>query len=480
MKCDLLVLGGGPGGYAAAFRAADLGLTTILVEANMSLGGVCLNAGCIPSKALLNATQHMEAALALDTCGISFAPPEIDLPRLSAWKDSVIVELGRGLTTLAKGRAVRLVQGYGRFLDPHRLTVVKSAASPPDQADEVEVGFDFCVIAAGSRPRRLAVFPEDARILDSTGALALPAVPDRLLIVGGGAIGLELATIYSALGAHIDLVEMQGGLLPECDADLTGVWMARNRHRFDHLMLGKSVDSAEARSDGIYVSFAGADAPEAQRYDMIIEAAGRLPNGLELAADRAGVHVTDDGFIPIDDRLQTNLPHIFAVGDVAGPPMLAHRATHQGHVAAEIVAGYERRFERAVIPSVIYTQPEIAWAGLSEREVRASHRPCHIGVFPWSASGRAQASRSGGGLTKLVFDGAAGRLLGGGVVGPHAGELIAEITLAIEMGATAEDLASTIHPHPTFSETVEHAAANAEGTCTDLPRPAGMLNDRQR
>ncbi|MDO9025435.1 dihydrolipoyl dehydrogenase [Zwartia sp.] len=462
-QCDLLVLGAGPGGYSAAFRAADLGLNVILVERYATLGGVCLNVGCIPSKALLHTAAVLEEAQALSAHGISFAKPKIDLDKLRAFKDGVIGKLTGGLAGMAKARKVTVVQGVGEFVTANHLSV-KTAAGVQT------IAFGQAIIAAGSQSVKLPFMPDDERVVDSTGALLLKSIPKRMLIVGGGIIGLEMGTVYSALGARLDVVEMQDGLMQGADRDLVKVWQKMNAHRFDHLMLKTKTVGAEAKKDGIYVTFEGEGAPpDPQRYDLVLQAVGRTPNGKKIGAERAGVTVTDRGFIEVDRQMRTNVPNIFAIGDVVGQPMLAHKAVHEGHVAAEAAAGQKSFFDARVIPSVAYTDPEIAWVGLTEDQAKQEGISITKGVFPWAASGRAIANGRDEGFTKLLFDASTHKILGGGIVGTHAGDLIGEVALAIEMGADAVDIGKTIHPHPTLGESIGLAAEAAEGHCTDLP-----------
>lgn len=462
-RCDVLVIGAGPGGYSAAFRAADLGLNVVLVERYPTLGGVCLNVGCIPSKALLHTASTLEAAKALAGQGIVFAEPKIDLDALRAHKDGVVGKLTTGLAGMAKARKVTVVTGEARFLDDHHVSV---------QGDDIRqvVHFGSAIIAAGSRAVHLPFLPEDDRIIDSTGALELKNIPARMLVIGGGIIGLEMATVYSALGTRIDVVEMQDSLMQGADSDLVRVWQKKNAHRFDHIMLETRTTRAEATEKGIEVHFEGKNAPEGpQHYDVVLQAAGRTPNGTQLDAEKAGVIVNDKGFIPVDQQMRTNVAHIYAIGDIVGQPMLAHKATHEAHVAAEVIAGQKSFFDARVIPSVSYTDPEIAWAGLTETDAKAQGIEISKGLFPWAASGRAIANTRDEGFTKLIFDAQTNRLLGAGIVGTNAGELISELALAIEMGADAVDLARTIHPHPTLAESVGMAAQVQQGSCTDLP-----------
>jgi dihydrolipoamide dehydrogenase len=462
-KFDLLVLGAGPGGYSAAFRAADLGLSVVLVERYSTLGGVCLNVGCIPSKALLHTAAVLEEAQALAEHGISFGKPKIDLDKLRAFKDGVISKLTGGLAGMAKARKVTVVQGTGAFVSANHVSVKTESGSQT-------IEFSQAIIAAGSQSVKLPFMPDDERVVDSTGALLLKSIPKRMLIVGGGIIGLEMGTVYSALGARLDVVEMQDGLMQGADRDLVKVWQKMNSHRFDNLMLKTKTVSAEAKKDGIYVKFEGEGAPaEAQRYDLVLQAVGRTPNGKKIGADLAGVAVTERGFIEVDRQMRTNVPHIYAIGDIVGQPMLAHKAVHEGHVAAEAAAGQKSFFDARVIPSVAYTDPEVAWVGLTEDEAKKQGIQITKGLFPWAASGRAIANGRDEGFTKLLFDAATHKILGGGIVGTHAGDLISEVALAIEMGADSVDIGKTIHPHPTLGESVGLAAEAAEGHCTDLP-----------
>jgi dihydrolipoamide dehydrogenase len=479
LQCDVLVLGGGPGGYSAAFRSADLGRKTIIVERYASLGGVCLNVGCIPSKALLHIASVMEEVPHLASLGIDFGAQKVDIDKLRAHKDSVVNKLTGGLAGMAKGRKVEVVRGVGRFLDPQRIEVALCSGSGQEQTGEKQViRFKQCVIAAGSQAVKLPFMPQDPRIVDSTGALELRSVPKRMLVVGGGIIGLEMATVYSALGARIDVVEMLDGLMQGPDRDLVKVWEKHNSHRFDHLMLNTRTLKAEASEQGIWVTFEGEKAPaEPQCYDLVLVAVGRKPNGNQLDADKAGVNINERGFIPVDKQLRTNVPHIFAIGDIVGQPMLAHKAVHEGHVAAEVAAGEalnnaelaRSRFDTLQIPGVAYTNPEVAWAGLTQQEAKDQGIKVETAVFPWAASGRAIANGRDEGFTKLLFDAHTHRVVGGGIVGTGAGDLISEVCLAIEMGANAEDIGKTIHPHPTLGETVGMAAEVAHGSCTDLP-----------
>ena len=462
-RCDLLVLGAGPGGYSAAFRAADLGLNVTLVERYATLGGVCLNVGCIPSKALLHTAAVLEEAQAMAEHGITFGKPRIDLDKLRAFKDGVIGKLTGGLAGMARARKVNVVRGVGEFVGPNHVTVKSESG-----AQTIEFG--QAVIAAGSQSVKLPFMPDDDRVVDSTGALLLRSIPKRMLIVGGGIIGLEMGTVYSALGARLDVVEMLDGLMQGADRDLVKVWQKMNAPRFDNIMLGTKTVGAVAKKDGIHVSFEGPGAPkEPQRYDLVLQAVGRSPNGKKIAAERAGVAVTDRGFIEVDRQMRTNVPHIFAIGDIVGQPMLAHKAVHEAHVAAEVAAGQKSFFDARVIPSVAYTDPEIAWVGLTEDDAKKQGIAVTKGLFPWAASGRAIANGRDEGFTKLLFDASSHKILGGGIVGTHAGDLISEVALAIEMGADMVDIGKTIHPHPTLGESVGLAAEASEGHCTDLP-----------
>ena len=468
---DLAVLGGGPGGYSAAFRAADLGLKVVLIERYATLGGVCLNVGCIPSKALLHVAAVIDEVRALAKHGVAFGPATIDLPALRAHKDHVIRKLTGGLAVMAKARDVEIVRGSGRFADAHHLTVdLTDGPGRETSGERRTIAFRHCIIAAGSQAVRLPFLPEDPRIVDATGALALPMIPERMLVIGGGIIGLEMASVYAALGAQIDIVEMQSHLMQGPDRDLVKVWEKRNARRFQRLMRETTVSGAQAEDDGVRITFKGGNAPDGpQRYDLVLQAAGRSPNGGRIDAHKAGIAVDARGFIGSDREMRTSVPHIFAIGDIAGGPMLAHKAVHEGHVAAEVAAGLKSGFDAQVIPAVAYTDPEVAWVGLGEDEAKRGGHGIEVARFPWAASGRAIANGREEGFTKLVFDAQSGRIVGGGIVGTHAGELISEIALAIEMGADALDLAKTIHPHPTLSESVALAAEVHEGACTDLP-----------
>ncbi|KWB70467.1 dihydrolipoamide dehydrogenase [Burkholderia ubonensis] len=463
IECDMLVLGAGPGGYSAAFRAADLGMKTVLVERYPTLGGVCLNVGCIPSKALLHTALVIDEAEALASHGISFGKPEIDLDKLRDFKSGVVKKLTTGLAGMAKARKVEVVTGVGAFVDPYHMEV------QGDGGKKV-VKFKQAIIAAGSESVKLPFLPDDPRIVDSTGALELRQQPKRMLVIGGGIIGLEMATVYATLGAEIDVVEMLDNLMNGADRDLVKVWEKYNAKRFGNVMLKTKTVGAEAKEDGIYVKFEGEKAPaEPQRYDLVLVAVGRSPNGKKIGADKAGVAVTDRGFIDVDKQMRTNVPHIFAIGDVVGQPMLAHKAVHEGHVAAEAAHGEKAYFDALQIPSVAYTDPEVAWAGKTEEQCKAEGIKYGKAVFPWAASGRAIANGRDEGFTKLIFDEETHRVIGGGIVGLNAGDLISEVCLAVEMGADAEDIGKTIHPHPTLGESIGMAAELYEGVCTDLP-----------
>jgi len=461
---QLLVLGAGPGGYTAAFRAADLGMQVTLVERWPSLGGVCLNVGCIPSKALLHAAKVIEDASAMSAHGISFGAPKIDRPALRSWKQSVVNKLTGGLRTLAKQRKVEVVQGAGRFVGPHLVEVMGSSGSQ-------RIRFDQCIIAAGSESVRLPGLPADPRIMDSADALELPDFPGRLLIIGGGIIGLEMACVYDALGCRVSVAELTPQLMPGCDPDLVRPLEKRIRARYEQILLGTKVSRVEALAEGLRVSFEGPQAPAPQMFDRVLVAVGRVPNGKAISADAAGVAVSDRGFIAVDKQMRSNVPHIFAIGDIACMPMLAHKAMHEAKVAAEVAAGHKRAYDARVVPSVAYTDPEIAWVGLTETEARARKIEFRKGAFPWAANGRSLSLGREDGFTKLLFDPGTHRVLGGGIVGTNAGDLISEVALAIETGADAADIGLTIHPHPTLSETVAGAAEAFEGTLTDLYLP---------
>ncbi|MDF1485234.1 dihydrolipoyl dehydrogenase [Ramlibacter sp. H39-3-26] len=484
LDCDVLVLGGGPGGYSAAFRAADLGLKVVIVERYATLGGVCLNVGCIPSKALLHVAAVIDEARHLADAGVVFGDPSIDIAKLRAHKEKVVGKLTGGLAAMAKMRKVAVVRGHGGFIGANHVEVEETTGSGQEKTGTKKVvAFKRAVIAAGSQAVHLPFLPDDPRVVDSTGALALAEVPRRMLILGGGIIGLEMGTVYSTLGARLDVVEMLDGLMQGADRDLVRVWQKMNAPRFDNIMLKTKTTSAVAMKEGILVHFEGEQAPkEPQLYDLVLQAAGRTPNGRRIGADRAGVAVTERGFIDVDIQMRTNVPHIFAIGDVVGQPMLAHKAVHEGHVAAEVIAGEltgdkalaASAFEARVIPSVAYTDPEVAWVGLTEEQAKAQGIQVKKGLFPWSASGRAIANGRDEGFTKLLFDDSPeahghGRILGGGIVGTHAGDMVGEIALAIEMGADAVDIGATIHPHPTLGESLGMAAEVAHGSCTDVP-----------
>jgi dihydrolipoamide dehydrogenase len=462
---DLLVLGAGPGGYSAAFRAADLGMKVVLIERYPTLGGVCLNVGCIPSKALLHVAAVMDEASHFADLGITFGAPKIDLSKLLAHKNKVVGKLTGGLAAMAKMRKVTVLQGVGGFIDPHHVTV--TAADGKAQT----IRFKNAIIAAGSEALKLPFLPTDDRIVTSTGALELRQQPKKMLVIGGGIIGLEMGTVYSTLGARLDVVEMMDSLMLGADRDLVKVWHKMNAPRFDNIMLNTKTVGAEAKKDGIYVKFEGAGAPkDPVRYDLVLQAVGRSPNGHKIGADKAGVAVSERGFIPVDQQMRTNVPHIFAIGDIVGQPMLAHKAVHEAHVAAEVASGDNKAaFDARVIPSVAYTDPEIAWVGVTEDEAKAKGLKVKKGLFPWTASGRAIANGRDEGFTKLLFDEATHRIVGGGIVGTHAGDMIGEVALAIEMGADAVDIGKTIHPHPTLGESIGMAAEVAHGSCTDLP-----------
>jgi dihydrolipoamide dehydrogenase len=464
-KTQLLVLGAGPGGYTAAFRAADLGMQVTLVERWATLGGVCLNVGCIPSKALLHAAKVIDEASSMAAHGVSFGKPTIDLDKLRNWKSSVVKKLTGGLKMLAKQRKVDVVTGNGKFVSPNLVEVTS------DDGKVERIAFDQCIIAAGSEAIKLPGFPEDPRIMDSTGALELPPNTKRMLVIGGGIIGLEMATVYESLGVKVSVVELTPGLMPGADPDLVKPLEKRLRGRYEAILVGVKVVKAEALKEGIRITFEGKNAPEPQVYDRVLVAVGRTPNGKVIGAEAAGVTVTERGFIPANKQLRTNVPHIFAIGDIIGQPMLAHKAMHEAKVAAEVAAGEKRSFDVRAIPSVAYTDPEVAWAGLTETEAQAKNLPYKKGAFPWVASGRSLSLGRDEGFTKVLFDPETHRVLGAGIVGPNAGELIAELVLAIEMGADATDIGLSIHPHPTLSETVGLAAEAFEGTLTDLYIP---------
>ncbi len=484
LECDVLVLGAGPGGYSAAFRAADLGLKVVLVERYATLGGVCLNVGCIPSKALLHVAAVMDEVKHFDSLGVSFGEPKLDINKLRTHKEKVVGKLTGGLTAMAKMRKVTTVRGVGQFVGANHLQVEETTGAEGQEktGKKQTIAFKNCIIAAGSQAVRLPFMPNDPRVVDSTGALALKEVPKRMLILGGGIIGLEMGTVYSTLGARLDVVEMMDGLMQGADRDLVKVWQKMNAPRFDNIMLKTKTVGAKATKAGIEVTFEGEGAPAPQTYDLVLQAVGRTPNGKKIAAEKAGISVSDRGFIPVDIQMRTNVPHIFAIGDIVGQPMLAHKAVHEAHVAAEVIAGElqgnkelaSAAFNARVIPSVAYTDPEIAWVGLTEDQAKAQGIKVKKGLFPWNASGRAIANGRDEGFTKLLFDDSPeahghGKILGGGIVGTHAGDMIGEIALAIEMGADAVDIGKTIHPHPTLGESMGMAAEVAHGSCTDLP-----------
>lgn len=464
IKTQVVVLGAGPAGYSAAFRCADLGLETVIVERYSTLGGVCLNVGCIPSKALLHVAKVIEEAKALAEHGIVFGEPSTDVNKIRGWKEKVIGQLTGGLAGMAKQRKVQVVNGYGKFSGPNTIIVA-------GEEGETTIKFDNAIIAAGSRPIQLPFIPhEDPRIWDSTDALKLKDVPENLLIMGGGIIGLEMGTVYHALGSKIDVVEMFDQVIPAADKDMVQIYTKRVSKKFN-LLLETKVTAVEAKEDGIYVSMEGKAATETRRYDAVLVAIGRVPNGKLIDAGVAGVEVDDRGFIRTDKQMRTNVPHIFAIGDIVGQPMLAHKGVHEGHVAAEVIAGMKHYFDPKVIPSIAYTEPEVAWVGKTEKECKAEGINYEVAKFPWAASGRAIASDCADGMTKLIFDKDTHRVIGGAIVGTNGGELLGEIGLAIEMGCDAEDLALTIHAHPTLHESVGLAAEVFEGSITDLPNP---------
>lgn len=464
-QVQLLVLGAGPGGYTAAFRAADLGQQVLLVDRWASLGGVCLNVGCIPSKALLHAAKVIDEAKAMSSHGIAFNDPTIDVTRLRDWKSGVVRKLTGGLKMLAKQRKVEVVQGTGRFVSPHVIEIAREGGATE------RVRFEQCIVAAGSEVLRLPMLPDDPRVIDSTGALDLADIPQRLLVIGGGIIGLEMACVYAALGSRVTVVELTPQLMPGADADLVKPLEKRLKTRYEKILLGTRVTAVAAEKNGLRVTFEGAGDYRNDLFDRVLTAVGRVPNGKAIGAEAAGVHVDERGHVPVDRQQRTNVPHIFAIGDIVGQPMLAHKATHEAKVAAEVAAGHKRALDARVIPSVAYTDPEVAWVGLTEIEARKQGVAFKKGLFPWMASGRSLSMARDEGFTKLLFDPATRRVLGGGIVGPNAGELIAEVALAIETGADAADIGLTIHPHPTLSETVALAAEAFEGTLTDLYIP---------
>lgn len=462
IQAEVLVLGGGPGGYSAAFRAADLGKQVVLVERFPVLGGVCLNVGCIPSKALLHTALVIHEAEELGQHGVSFAKPELDIDKIRAWKQSVTKTLNDGLAGLVKQRKVTLIQGTGQFTSANTLSVQSESGA-------TTIRFDQAIIAAGSHPTHIPVFPhDDPRLWDSTDALELKQIPKKLLIVGGGIIGLEMATVYHAFGSEISVVELMDQIIPGCDKDLVTPLMRRIKKQYNNIWLETRVTAIEAQQDGLKVSFEGKGAPESELFDAVLVAVGRRPNGKKIAAEQAGIHVNEQGFIPVDKQQRTNVGHIFAIGDIVGNPMLAHKAVHEGKVAAEVVAGHKAGFDALTIPSVAYTDPEIAWMGLTENAAKEQGIVYDKAVFPWAASGRSLSMGRKEGLTKILCDKETGRILGAGMVGPNAGELIAEAVVALEMGADAEDISLSIHPHPTLSETFGFAAEMITGTITDL------------
>ncbi|MBK8398098.1 MAG: dihydrolipoyl dehydrogenase [Leptospiraceae bacterium] len=468
---EMLVLGAGPGGYSAAFRSADLGMNTVLIERYATIGGVCLNVGCIPSKALLHTAAVMEEVKAMAAHGIVYGDPKLDIDKLRHHKETVVGKLTTGLAGMAKMRKVKIIRGLGKFIDANHIEVDLTEGPGQKTTGKKEViRFAKAIIAAGSQSVKLPFLPVDPRVVDSTGALLLTSVPKRMLVIGGGIIGLEMATVYSTLGSRIDIAEMMDGLMAGADRDLQRVWERKNAHRFDNVMLKTRASKAEAKTDGIHVTFEGEKAPaEPQVYDLVLVAVGRTPNGKKLDAEKAGVAVTDRGFISVDNQQRTNVNHIFAIGDIVGQPMLAHKAVHESHVAAEAAFGEKSYFDAKQIPSVAYTDPEVAWAGLTEEYCKENGIKYKKGHFPWSASGRAIANGRDEGFTKLLFDEETHRIIGGGIVGTNAGDLIGEVCLAIEMGADAIDIGKTIHPHPTLGESIGMAAEIAHGTCTDVP-----------
>ena len=465
LKTQLVVLGAGPGGYSAAFRAADLGIETVLVDARATLGGVCLNVGCIPSKALLHVAKVIKEASHLSAHGVTFGEPTIDLDKIRAYKDGVIGQLTKGLAGMSKMRKVQHVQGYGKFTGANTLEVTA------EDGAKTTISFDNAIIAAGSEPVSLPFIPQDPRVIDSTGALELADIPEKMLVLGGGIIGLEMGTVYQALGSQIDVVEFLDQLIPAADKDIVKVYTKTIKDKFN-IMLETKVTAVEAKDDGLYVTFEGKQAPaEPVRYDKVLVAVGRRPNGKLIDAEKAGVAVDERGFINVDKQMRTNVNNIYAIGDIVGQPMLAHKGVHEGHVAAEVIAGKKHYFDPKCIPSVAYTEPEVAWVGLTEKEAKEKGLNYECASFPWAASGRAIASDATDGMTKMIFEKDSGRVLGGAMVGTNAGEMLGEIGLAIEMGADAEDVGLTIHAHPTLNESIGLAAEIFEGSITDLPNP---------
>lgn len=464
VKTQVVVLGSGPGGYSAAFRAADLGFDVVMVEQYSNLGGVCLNVGCIPSKALLHVAEVINESKHADHLGVSFGTANVDLDKVRAYKDSVVGKLVSGVSGMAKGRKVRVVHGYGTFTDNHHIQVVNGE-------EQTLIEFEYAIIAAGSSSVKLPFIPDDSRIFDSTGALELKSIPNRLLVLGGGIIGLEMATVYEALGSKVTVVEFADQIIPAADKDLVTVFTRHNKDKFE-LLLSTKVEAVTAKPDALFVKFN--NVAEERPFDAVLVAVGRTPNGKKIAADKAGIHVDERGFITVNKFLQTNVPHIFAIGDIVGQPMLAHKASHEGHAAAEVIAGHKHEFAPLAIPSIAYTNPEIAWVGLTEKEAKQQGINYKTAIYPWSASGRALSADRSEGKTKLIYDPVTDRLLGAGIVGIHAGELLGELTLALEFNASVEDVALTIHAHPTLHESVGLAAELAGGTITDLPNPAAV------
>jgi len=472
LQAEVVVIGSGPGGYTAAFRAADLGKKVILIERYASIGGVCLNVGCIPSKALLHAAKVLDEAHEMSDKGIDFGKPTIDTTKLRDWKNKVVTKLTGGLKMLAKQRKVDIIQGTAKFISSHEVEV-----EGPNGKQKIR--FDNAIIAVGSRPVKLPFLPDDSRIIDSTGALELADAACKMLVLGGGIIGLEMATVYHALGAEITVVELMDQIIPGCDKDIVMPLQKRIQKRYKNILLKTKVTKVEAKDDGLWVTFEGENAPEKpERFDRILSAVGRRPNGDSIDADKAGVKVDERGFISVDKQMRTNVPHIYAIGDVVGQPMLAHKAIPEGRVAAEVISGLKHYFDPACIPSVAYTDPEVAWVGITENEAKAKGIKYGKGVFPWAASGRSLSIGRDEGMTKLIIDEATHRVIGAAMVGPNAGELVAEVALAIEMGCDVEDISLTIHPHPTLSETVAMAAEVFEGTITDLYIPKKKVEEK--